>query len=208
MYREVSDRGLFQRFAKPRLHKSPVGSNPTTSAEIMKLLLYGFGSWGKTKQNISREVVDAIEVEKWPELEIEKRVFKVRFEAEPFLEAAGRIRPDYILGLGQYSKGRVMRIERRAMNEIQEKGGVRPIDVGGEEYRKVNWLIEPGEGVEVKDDAGRFVCNFSMYTLMGWADTHHCRYGFIHIPRVVGVTKARVMVEKTITSLSGRGRGA
>ena len=152
----------------------------------MRILIYGFGAYRQFKQNITQQVLGKLR----RSAGLKKIVFPVRFDRRQFTSAVKQYRPDVVLGLGQCSRGRLMRIERRAINRKRNngKGRARPIVRGGPRRLPTTLKLETlglGKSAKVSRDAGDYVCNFSMYIMLNYL--RRCRpdarFGFIHIPR-------------------------
>ena len=149
------------------------------------ILIYGFEPFRRYRRNITQLLVEALPTRpKWHRV-----VLPVRFEAELFLPLVEQLQPNYMLGLGQCPRGRLIRIERRAYNLMRQNkadAGV-PIVPGEPEYLLPNWRIAPTGRMRHSYDAGRYVCNYSMYLLGGYAAAQGCRYAFLHVPRQFSV---------------------
>ena len=172
-----------------------MGSNPTSSAKMKKsVLIYAFSSWGGKSKNVSQEVLQALEVQ------ADKVTLKVKFEYEPYKDIVKR-GYNLIVGLGQYPRGRSIRIERFAQNLFGSRAkGYVPIELGGPDKIELDLRLTPMPGVLFSDDAGRFVCNFSMYTLMRHKKKE-TKLAFFHIPKQVGVDWATEVVSKLLAQV-------
>ena len=98
-----------------------------------------------------------------------------------------------VLGLGQSTR-QTMQLEARAAN--RRRGGknvrVRPIRQGGPRWLPATLEINRVGGMELSDNAGDYVCNFSMYILLEQIRRTGARiqFGFVHIPHDFSLSKA------------------
>jgi pyrrolidone-carboxylate peptidase len=79
---------------------------------VSRVLIYGFGPYRQFENNITQQIVRKLPSSR----NLKKIVFPVRFDKKQFTDAVKKHRPDFVLGLGQCSRGRLLRIERRAVN--------------------------------------------------------------------------------------------
>lgn len=145
-------------------------------------LVYAFESWGKNNANISEQVLKRLE------LPVDKQILKVRFDSQVFRDIVLQGYPQ-IIGLGQYPKDKTIRIEQIAQNMYGTRSkGYHPIDEGPEQIATDLALI-PTDNSTLSSDAGRFVCNYSMYSILRMkSDTQ--RFSFLHIPKGISVKNA------------------
>ena len=151
----------------------------------MHVLVYGFGPYKQFRENITDRVTRRLP----RPANLRKIVFPVRFHKSQFTEAVRKYRPDFVLGLGQCSKGRLLRIERRAVNKRRndKQERARSIVRGGPKWLTTSLKLEKlplGKQIRISYDPGDYVCNFSMYVLLDYLRRHRrkVRFGFIHIP--------------------------
>jgi len=78
----------------------------------MRLLIYGFGPYKQFKDNITEKILSRLPTRNG----VEKVIFPVRFQKRQFIETLKKYKPDVILGLGQSSRSKQLKIERRAVN--------------------------------------------------------------------------------------------
>lgn len=157
----------------------------------MRCLVYAFGAFGRTKRNISEEVLEGIN------LGCDKRVLRVRWGTAVYRRMVGE-RWDKIVGLGQYPRGNKIRIERFAHNSYGTRArGYRAIDKLGPRELRVDLDFEPVEGAVVTEEAGRYVCNYSMYQLMR-LKSEDTKFGFLHIPRPMRIDRVLGVVERLL----------
>jgi pyroglutamyl-peptidase len=156
----------------------------------MRLLIYGFGRYGKFQTNVSGSIVRTMPRRRW----IKKLVFSVRFERTQFIAAIKKYKPDVVLGLGQCSRGRRLRIESTAVNRQRnsKSGRAKPIVAGGAKKLLTNLRLDLGRQARSSNFAGDYVCNFSMYVILDFLKRRRLfiRYGFIHIPHRYHAGKA------------------
>ena len=128
----------------------------------MKLLIYGF-KYKSQKENITEEIIRKIRIKK----NLVKVIFPVKFEKKIFLEKIKKHKPTIILGLGQHKRSKKIRIERKAINfkrhSKKEEPGV--ISKNKPKYQFVNLRLKKDKNSWISYNAGKYVCNFSMYIL-------------------------------------------
>jgi len=151
----------------------------------MRVLVYGFGPYKRFKNNITREIVGKLRASR----NLMKIVFPVRFDKKQFTAAIKKHRPDVILGLGQCSTGRLLRIERRAVNKRRNHKKEKPRSIlrGGSKWIPTDLKLGKSawdKRAKISYDAGDYVCNFSMYVILDYLRRpgSATRFGFIHIP--------------------------
>lgn len=151
----------------------------------MRVLIYGFGPYKQFEDNITRRIVRNLPSSH----NLKKIVFPVRFDKKQFTDAVKKHRPDFVLGLGQCSRGRLLRIERKAMNKRREqkKEKARSILRGGPRWLPTTLRLEKlalGKQTKISHNAGDYVCNFSMYVMLDYLQRHRSEtgFGFIHVP--------------------------
>src|SRR5712692_3151794 len=134
----------------------------------MRVMVYGFGPYRQFEDNITQQIVRKLPASR----NLKKIVFPVRFDKKQFTDTLKKHRPDLVLGLGQCSRGRLLRIERRAANRRRNdrKEKARPI-VRGQPQRLATTmrLNELGlKQTKISVNAGDYVCNFSMYVILDY----------------------------------------
>lgn len=156
-----------------------------TVIQSMRLLIYGFGPYKQFQDNSTQRVVGILPRSQ----NLKKIVFPVRFDKRQFTDAVKEYNPDVVLGLGQCSRGKRLRIERRAINRKrnEKKERARPIVGGGPKWLPTTLkrgTFRFGKQAKSSRDAGDYVCNFSMYVILDYLKHHDpaARFGFIHIP--------------------------
>jgi pyroglutamyl-peptidase len=173
----------------------------------MRVLIYGFGPYRHFKDNITQYIVRSS-----PSLRnFQKIVFPVRFDKKQFTDAVKKHRPDFVLGLGQCAGGRLLRIERRAVNRRrqnkQQKGRI--IVRGGPQMLTCTLRLKKlalEKQTKVSYDAGEYVCNFSMYVILDYLARHRqdARFGFVHVPHDYDRKRAVISVTKVLKTLKMR----
>jgi pyrrolidone-carboxylate peptidase len=160
-----------------------------------RILLYGFGPYDSHETNISGELVKGIPLPP----SVQRQVFDVRFDRAMFINAIVRIDPEIIIGLGQSARSRKIRIERRAVNLMGERGEKkRPISRHGHGHLFMSLEIPHHDQVRLSYDAGTYVCNFSMYVIAEHCRDSGRRCGFIHLPKRYDMQQAKAFVGKLV----------
>jgi pyrrolidone-carboxylate peptidase len=163
---------------------------------MMKLLVYGFEPYGKYRKNISQEVIQQL---KKREGQISTYIFPVRFDQQQFRQVIEQLKPDAILGLGQYSKGSKIRIEQKGRNLMGSKQDIkRKIDSTGPDVINTSLPLPQDQHLEVSDNAGIFVCNFSIYVVGRMAEAMGIPFGFLHLPKDFSKDQAVAIVEGVV----------
>ena len=164
----------------------------------MRLLIYGFGPYGEFENNVTEKILRKLPNRRW----LKKVVFPVRFHRGQFIDAIERYKPDIIVGLGQCSKGRLLRIEERALNQRRnsKRTKARPILRRGVHRFLTNLPLQLGRHARSSNNAGAYVCNYSMYVILDYLEQRRLSipYGFIHIPCRYDPIKASRILEKAI----------
>ena len=148
----------------------------------MRILLYGFGPYHHFQQNITEGIIHGLPKQRG----LKKFVFPVRFHKGQFIKAVKNAKPDVILGLGQCSGGKRLRIETRAVNRRRKDKRTKstPITLGGKRNLLTNLKLDRGGEARSSGDAGDYVCNYSMYVILDYLRRRQLDvpFGFIHIP--------------------------
>jgi pyroglutamyl-peptidase len=173
----------------------------------MRVMIYGFGPYGQFKDNITQQIVRELPASR----NLKKIVFPVRFDKKQFTDAVKKHRPDLVLGLGQCSRGRLLRIERRAVNlRRNNKSRKGRAIVRGRPKMLASSLrlaaLNFGKRTKVSRNAGDYVCNFSMYVILNYLRRHRpdARFGFIHVPHDYDRKRAVKSVTKVLKTLEMR----
>lgn len=166
----------------------------------MCLLIYGFGSYRQFKENITERILRRLPARNG----VEKVIFPVRFQKRQFVAALKKYKPDVILGLGQSSKSRRLKIERRAVNQRRETRREKPrsIHTGGSKWLQTDLKLNGGRQARISYSAGDYVCNYSMYVILDHLKRHRLptRFGFVHIPHDYNPARAQRFLLKQISS--------
>jgi len=167
----------------------------------MKILIYGFGPYGPYKQNFSEKVIEKIKKRN----NLKKVIFPVKFKKDVFLEKIKKFKPDFILGLGQYPKGKKIRIERKTMNKWKEneKEKIKKISKKGPRCYFLNLKLKKNKEAWLSYKTTDYACNFSMYVIMDFikAKNKNIKFGFLHIP-FGNIDKVAKFVESRIGSFA------
>jgi len=163
-----------------------------------RILLYGFAPYRDFQENVTEKVVRG-----FPRLRQLKRiVFPVVFHKNQFIKAVVDCRPDVILGLGQCSRGSLLRIETVAYNRRRnnKKEKPRPIHRSGAPKLSMNLLLDLGRQARASRRPGDYVCNYSMYVIMEFLRRRQPRaqLGFVHIPHKYDPKKAMSLLTKAL----------
>lgn len=164
----------------------------------MHILLYGFGPYRQFKDNVTERVLRKIRRRRG----LAKIVFPVKFNRAQFTQTVEKFTPDVVLGLGQCSRGRLLRIEIRAINKRRgsKKERARPIVRGGAPKLFTDLRPELGRHARRSRNAGDYVCNFSIYVILETLRRRRLatRCGFIHIPYDYDPGKAARLVDSAL----------
>ncbi|MGH7848408.1 MAG: hypothetical protein ACREQW_24995 [Candidatus Binatia bacterium] len=178
-----------------RFAKSPA------TAKRPRVLVYGFGPYDDFRSNITAKALAKLAGRK----NLTKIVFPVRFDKSQFIRAVAKHNPDIVVGLGQCSRGARFRIERGAVNRKRRRPSTKatPIDAGGPRSLKTTLPLAAGREARWSEDAGSYVCNFSMYVLLDYIREKRLstQFGFIHVPFSFSVRKAANYVKTVLGRL-------
>lgn len=162
----------------------------------MKILIYGFKPWGKFKENITEKILIKIRNRK----NIKKIVFNVEFNKNQFISEIIKFNPEIIIGLGQCSQGDKLRIERKAVNlrKNKLKKESKPILKNRLRFLFSTLKIKNDSRLKISYNAGKYVCNYSMYVIADFIKNKSIKSGFIHIPKEYNIKKATKQIEGII----------
>ncbi|MGH7773150.1 MAG: hypothetical protein ACREQA_13065 [Candidatus Binatia bacterium] len=167
----------------------------------MRLLLYGFGPYLRFKENITEKLLNKLPGKKG----LKKVVFPVRFQKGQFIKTMKRYNPDVVLGLGQRSRGRRLKIELKAGNQKRKDKREKPRSIvpGGPERLRTSLELNGIDQARISYDAGNYVCNYSMYVILDYLRRNRLptRFGFIHIPHHYNVDKAIRFLRKALKQI-------
>ncbi len=168
-----------------------------------RILVYGFGPYRHFQNNVTETIVRHLP--RSPRLK--RIVFPVRFHRSQFIKAIIDFKPNVILGLGQCSRGSLLRIETRAANgrRTTKRERARPIVRGGARRLSTTLPLELGSRARLSKDAGDYVCNYSMYVILDFLKQRRrpARFGFVHIPRKHDPRKAVRLLVNALRQLEG-----
>ena len=167
----------------------------------MRLLIYGFGPYKQFRENITAKILRRLPARSG----VKKVVFPARFQRKQFVETLKKYKPDVILGLGQTSRSKRIKIERRAVNRrrANKDDRARPIRAGGRKRLATNLRLNGGRQARISHDAGDYVCNYSMYVILDYLKQRGlpARFGFIHIPHDSSLARARRFLAGVIRNI-------
>ena len=167
----------------------------------MRVLVYGFGPYRYFQENVTKKILRQLPKQK----HLKKVIFPVKFHQGQFTHAIKKFNPDVILGLGQCSRGRLLRIEARAVNKRrnERKEKTRPIVPSGSRMLLTNLRFNLGPAGRPSNNAGDYVCNYSMYVILHFLKRRRLPipFGFIHIPCRYDERKAARLLVKAIAEM-------
>lgn len=169
-------------------------------ADTTKVLISGFKPFGGATLNPSELLINVLEREHIPGVELFTVVLPVEFElsTEILLEKVKQVQPKLVIAFGQAEGRTAITPEKIAINlddaripdnsgdqrrnqAIDKKGmdgyfSTLPIDV------MVNAMKHEGHPAEISLSAGTFVCNHIFYQLQKSLRDSGIRSGFVHLP--------------------------
>jgi pyrrolidone-carboxylate peptidase len=149
----------------------------------MNILIYGFKPYKEHEHNITESIVKRLKKKN-----ITKVIFPARFDKKLFLKRIKTAKPDVIIGLGQHPRTRKIRQERKAVNLYRKSKKEKPRKITKGPKHYFSTLIFPKKKqILTSYNAGMYVCNFSMYTIL---DNTDLPFAFFHIPKDYNVSKA------------------
>ena len=184
-------------------------------------LITGFEPFAGGSDNASWEAVRALP----EELTLAGGAVRLRRELLPvtFAGAAARVReliasgrPDVVVHVGLDASAKAIKLETTAYNEatasIPDNSGAQPdhaeVVPAGPRRRHSTWaahalagrLSATGLPVTTSDDAGRYVCNTTLYTALDAVEEDPTRpTGFVHVP--LATTIGTPIVTRTLAAL-------
>jgi len=171
---------------------------PRMSRDPARVLIYGFGPYRQFQTNVSEMIV-----RDFPRIpRLRRIVFQVKFNKVQFIKVITHYRPDVILGLGQCSRGSLLRIETATYNRKRndKKERPRPIIPGGALKLSTNLRLDLGREGRPSHYPGDYVCNYSVYVILQWVRRRRAqsRLGFVHIPRKYDPKKATKLLARAL----------
>lgn len=175
----------------------------THPAEQPRILVYGFQPFLHYHDNITQKLIGRLQAEH-AFTNVTYTVLPVDFEPEIFHKPIAQIRPQWVLGMGQYPRGQKIRIERKAVNWQRDKTRLDthngPINPQGADHKVPNWSIAPDAMSWRSYNAGRYVCNYSMYQLCQLSESYAFHYAFLHIPKDMDIEQAVGFIKSCLIS--------
>lgn len=179
---------------------------PTT--EGSNILLTAFEPFGQCNVNTSWEIVASIP--ELPGMALTKLLLPVAFKAsvDILLQKIDELRPDFVVSLGQASSRDTFSLERVAVNIADarhpDNKGYRPQNLvifptGKRQYAStlpifdiLHALQSHGIPVSLSDNAGTYVCNHLMYSILHYITVKELpvKAGFIHVPGIARLSAA------------------
>ena len=169
-------------------------------ADSTKVLISGFKPFGGATLNPSELLINVLEREHIPGVELFTAVLPVEFDrsTEILLEKIKQVQPELVIAFGQAEGRTAITPEKIAINlddaripdnsgdqrrnqAIDENGmdgyfSTLPIDA------MVNAMKHAGHPAEISLSAGTFVCNHIFYQLQKSLRDSGIRSGFVHLP--------------------------
>lgn len=163
-----------------------------------RILIYGFGPYRHFQKNVTEVIV-----RRFPRARrLRRRVFPVRFQRAQFIKTVLKYKPDIILGLGQCSRGSLLRIETCAYNRRRSTAQERPRPVvrGGSRKLLTTLPLELGRRARLSKNPGDYVCNYSMYIMLDLMKRRRrpVRFGFVHVPHKYDPKEATRVLAKAL----------
>ena len=171
-------------------------------AEKSKVLISGFKPFGGATLNPSELLVNVLEQDQIPGVELFTVILPVEFDrsAEILLEKVTQIQPDLVIAFGQAEGRTAINPEKFAINlddaRIPDNSGDERKDVvidknGSDSYvttlpieMMVDAMKRAGYPADISLSAGAFVCNHIFYKLQKTLSGSNIRSGFVHLPLV------------------------
>ena len=171
-------------------------------AEKSKVLISGFKPFGGATLNPSELLVNVLERDQIPGVELFTVILPVEFDrsAEILLEKVKQIQPDLVIAFGQAEGRTAINPEKIAINlddaRIPDNSGDERKDVvidknGSDSYvttlpieMMVDAMKRAGYPADISLSAGAFVCNHIFYKLQKTLIGSNIRSGFVHLPLV------------------------
>lgn len=163
------------------------------------MLIVGFAGYGGRGLNPAADVANALHGERIGSRDVVGAVLPVDYaDLRPRLaELVERHATKAVICLGLWPGEPVIRLERIGVNvndfEIPDNEGCiasGPIDPSGPAARLTSLpiediqhrLLDAGIPARLSSSAGNFLCNATLYTVLGIAEAQSIRGGFIHLP--------------------------
>jgi len=171
-------------------------------AEKSRVLISGFKPFGGATLNPSELLVNVLERDQIPGVELFTVILPVEFDrsAEILLEKVKQIQPNLVIAFGQAEGRTAINPEKFAINlddaRIPDNSGDERKDVvidknGSDSYvttlpieMMVDAMKRAGHPADISLSAGAFVCNHIFYKLQKTLSGSNIRSGFVHLPLV------------------------
>ncbi|MFH0978105.1 MAG: hypothetical protein V1837_02265 [Candidatus Woesearchaeota archaeon] len=150
----------------------------------MQLLLVAFKY--KKKQNISKAVAEA--------LNFPRDILYDHHDIGPLIAIIKRTNPEFVLGMGQSKRGKLIRIERKAKDILVSKGKV--ISKGKQKLSST-WKLPMVKGTRICYHGGSHLCNYTFFRLLQEFEKRP-RIAFLHIPKTLSKEKATAIVMRIL----------
>jgi len=182
-----------------------------------RVLVTGFGPYGKEKTNPTWEVAKLLDGKTIKDHKIRGVRFKVSAKeiSRKLPKLIDSLQPKLVLSLGLAPGRTDITVERVAINvadfSIPDASGRKPVDApidptGPAAYfatipvkKVVRALLSEGIPASVSNTAGTYLCNFIMYTSLNHlaGNALNARAGFIHVPNLPGQAAEKYLANKT-----------
>jgi pyroglutamyl-peptidase len=163
------------------------------------MLIVGFAGYAGRGINPAAEVAKALDGERLGGRDVVGAVLPVDYAGlqRRLEDLVGRHAPRAVICLGLWPGEPVIRLERLGVNvndfEVPDNEGriaSGPIDPSGPAARLTSLpiediqrrLLDAGIPARLSSSAGNFLCNATLYTVLGIAEARSIRSGFIHLP--------------------------
>ena len=160
----------------------------------MKILIYGFKSYKHWKKDVTSKILRKIP----KKTNIVKVILPIKFEKKPILDKIRKHKPDLIIGIGQHSRGRKVKIERIAKNikKVNRKAEETMISKKGSKSMTLNLKIDSGGESWTSYDAGNGICNYSMYVVS--SNAKGSKFVFFNFPKKYDPKRAAEIINRRI----------
>ena len=134
---------------------------------FMKVLIYGFGPYRQWKDNVTEKIIKRVKQRK----NLKKVIYEISLNQNNFLDKIEKFKPDLIIGMGQNHRLKKINIERKAINLKRKNKKDKPVKIlkNGPNHYFVNLKLKNDKYSRISYNAGRYICNFSMYTILNYA---------------------------------------
>ena len=184
-----------------------------------RVLVTGFGPYGKEKTNPTWEVAKLLDGKtiKGHKIKGVRFIVSAKEISRRLPKLIDSLQPKLVLNLGLAPGRTDINVERVAINvadfSIPDASGRKPVDApidptGPAAYfatipvkKVVNALLSEGIPATVSNTAGTYLCNFIMYTSLNHVAKNglDAKAGFIHVPNLPGQAAEKYLADKTQT---------